>query len=148
MPKSLLSHDWGNQHAHRFVSLLRVDADRRPTARDLLNAFEQSTNVVLQNPPTNATLVGLGGSPLARQANGTAMLCSAVPTPMDWPQTVSTAFFQGKPQPTQRNESMQPPQPNPVAIPSPNAPPTVLPGIVPCRCLPMAVAVRRRCRIR
>ncbi|KAI1300448.1 kinase-like protein [Xylaria venustula] len=86
-----------NQHAYRPVSMLRVDADRRPTARNL-NAFEQSTNVVLQTPPTSATLAGLGT------------------------QTVATAFFQGEPQPTQRNESMQPAQPNPVAIPPPNEP--------------------------
>jgi hypothetical protein len=104
------------QHERPFASMVVVDTDQRLTARDLLN---------VQNPPTNATL-NLGVSPLANQANGTTTIYSAAPTPMDWTQTAATAFFQGNPLPTQRNESMQPPQPNPVAIPSPNAPPNRL----------------------
>ena len=103
-----------HQQTRPFASMAAVNIDQRPTARDLLN---------VQNPPTNITL-NLGVSSLTSQANGTTMIYSAAPTPMDWTQTIAPAFFQGNPQPTQRNESKQPSQPNPVAIPSPNVPPS------------------------
>ncbi|KAI0113280.1 hypothetical protein F4814DRAFT_341958 [Daldinia grandis] len=83
--------------------MLAVDTDRRSTARDLLSV----QNLLL----------------LASQANRTTIISSAAPTPINWTQTVATAFFQGNLQPTQRNRSMQPSQPNPVAIPLPNVPP-------------------------
>jgi serine/threonine protein kinase len=54
------------QHERPFASMVVVDTDQRPTARDLLN---------VQNPPTNATL-NLGVSPLANQANGTTTIYS------------------------------------------------------------------------
>lgn len=72
------------QHVRPFAPMLAVNADRRPTARDLLN---------VQNPPTNATLAILGIPPLVSQANGTTTIYSAAPTPMDWTQTVAAGIL-------------------------------------------------------
>ncbi|CAJ2508689.1 Uu.00g137150.m01.CDS01 [Anthostomella pinea] len=102
-----------HQHARPFASMLAVDIGRRPIARDLLT---------LQNPLTNATL-GLGVSSRASQATGKTIYAAAS-TPMDWTGTVATAFFQGNPQPKQCNGSMEHSQSNPVAVPSPNMPPS------------------------
>ncbi|KAH8889934.1 kinase-like protein [Thozetella sp. PMI_491] len=102
-----------HQQARPFASMVAFDIDRRPTAYDLLN---------MQNPTTNAALAGLEVSLLASQANGATSTYSAAPTPMDWTKTAATAFLQGNPQPT--HGSMQPSQPNPVVIPSPNVPPS------------------------
>jgi serine/threonine protein kinase len=99
-----------NQHHFPFASMVTVDTDRRPTARDLLS---------VQNWPMNTTL-SLAAPPLSHQPNGTTTIHSAPPSLMDWTQTVPTAFFQ----PKQRNESMQLSQPNLVAIASLNVPPS------------------------
>lgn len=80
-----------------------VEADRVQRACDLLNVFEQLTDIALQKPPTNLT--GSGISSPANQVN------SAVPIPTDWTQMVATTFFQGYPQPNPIcNGSMQLPQ--------------------------------------
>jgi hypothetical protein len=103
-------------------------ADQRPIAHQLLRDFFPHTS--LQNAQTNATSSSFGvSSPLTNQVNGTTMIYSAAPTPMEWTRTGATAFFQGKPWPTQRDESTQPSQPNPVAAQSPKVPPNRQPGI-------------------
>jgi hypothetical protein len=113
-----------NQHAPHYASMLAYNADQRPTARDLLgDFFPQPTHAPLQIPQTNVTWTSFGESSFTNQANGTTIIHSAAPTPMEWTQTVATAIFQGSSQPTQRNKRTQPPQPNPVMVQSPKATP-------------------------
>ena len=77
-------------------------ADQRPTAHHLLRDFFPYTS--LQNGRTNAASSSFGvSSPLTNQVNGTPMIYT--------------------PWPTQRDESTQPSQPNPVAAQSPKVPP-------------------------
>jgi hypothetical protein len=107
--------------------MLAENAHRRPTARQLLDAFfKQPTHAPLRTPQTNVNWTSFGVSSLTNQANGTTMIYSAAPTPMEWTQTVATAIFQGNSQPTPRCERPQPLQSNPVAVPSPKAPPNRL----------------------
>lgn len=112
-----------SQHAPSFTSMVAADADRRPAARDLPLLLSSPADATLQKLPTYVTSASLRVSSPANPAAGTTVMCSAVFTPIDWTQMVATSFFQGNPQPTQRNESMQSQQPNPVTIPSPNTPP-------------------------
>ncbi|KAF4637559.1 hypothetical protein G7Y89_g541 [Cudoniella acicularis] len=117
-----------SQHEPRMAAMLVDVADQRPTAHRLLRDFFPHTS--LQNAQTNATSSSFGvSSPLMNQVNGTTIIYSAAPTPMEWTRTGATGFFQGKPWPTQRDESTQPSQPNPVAAQSPKAPPNRQPGI-------------------
>ncbi|KAK3371644.1 kinase-like protein, partial [Lasiosphaeria ovina] len=113
-----------NQHAPQCRSMLANDPYERPTARELLNQLSfQLTHAPLRNPQTDATWTSLGVSLPADEANGATVIYPAAPTAMDWTQRVATAIFQGVSQPTQQNESMQPPQPNPGLVQSPKAPP-------------------------
>jgi hypothetical protein len=106
-----------NQHAQQYASMLAENAHRRPAARQLLDAFvKQPTHAPLRTPQTNGTWTNFGVSSLTNQANGTTMIYSVAPTPMEWTQTVATAIFQGNSQPTPRCERPQPLQPNPVAV--------------------------------
>jgi hypothetical protein len=108
--------------------MLADGANQRPTAHHLLRDFFPHTS--LQNGRTNTASSSFGvSSPLTNQVNGTPMIYTAVPTPMEWTRTGATAFFQGKPWPTQRDESTQPSQPNPVAAQSPKVPPNQQPGV-------------------
>jgi serine/threonine protein kinase len=94
-----------HQHAYSFAPMVAVDADSRPTARDLLN---------MEDALSDATMARSGPLSLTNQIHEPPMIHSEVLTPMDWTQTVATAFFQAIPQPTPFNESMQP---NPVVVP-------------------------------
>ncbi|CZR52893.1 uncharacterized protein PAC_02770 [Phialocephala subalpina] len=117
-----------SQHEPRIAAMLADVADQRPTAHQLLRDFFPHTS--LQNAQTNATPSSFGvSSPLTNQVNGTTMIYSAAPTLMEWTRTRATAFFQGNPWPTQRDESTQPSQPNPVAAQSRKGPPNRQPGI-------------------
>ncbi|KIM93930.1 hypothetical protein OIDMADRAFT_149603 [Oidiodendron maius Zn] len=106
--------------------MLSDDANQRPTARDLLDDFPTRPTQSLQNPQTNVTWMGFGVSSIASNANGTTMIYSAAPTPMDWTRIGATAFSRGNPQLMQRDESTQPSQLNPVADQLPKAPPNRL----------------------
>lgn len=97
-----------NQHHFPFASMVTVDTNRRPAARDLL-----------QNWRTNATL-SLAAPPLSYQPNGMTKITSASPILIDWTQMVPTTFVQ----PTQRDESMQLSQPKLAATASLNVPPS------------------------
>ncbi|KAH8746080.1 kinase-like protein [Diaporthe sp. PMI_573] len=112
------------QHAPHYRSMLADAADRRPTARELLEiTFSQPTRTPIRTAQTNVTWTSLGVSSPADEANGVTVRYPAAPTAMDWTQTVATAIVHGVSQPTQQNESMQPPQPNPGPVQSPKAPP-------------------------
>ncbi|RKL46607.1 hypothetical protein BFJ70_g3093 [Fusarium oxysporum] len=97
-----------NQHHFPFASMVTVDTDRRPTARDLLQSWR--TNVTLSS----------AAPPLSYQLNGTTTINSASPILMDWTQTVPTTFVQL----TQCDESMQLSQPKLAAIASLDVPPS------------------------
>ncbi|KAJ4066331.1 hypothetical protein NW756_009834 [Fusarium oxysporum] len=99
-----------NQHHFPFASMVTVDTDRRPTARDLLRSWR--TNVTLSS----------AAPPLSHQPNGTTTINSASPISMDWTQTVPTTFVQL----TQCDESMQLSQPKLAAIASLDVPPSPL----------------------
>ncbi|KAJ9421005.1 serine/threonine protein kinase [Fusarium oxysporum] len=71
-----------NQHHFPFASMVTVNTDRRPTARDLLQSWR--TNVTLSS----------AAPPLSHQLNGTTTINSASPILMDWTQTVPTTFVQ------------------------------------------------------
>jgi serine/threonine protein kinase len=130
-------HQWhrhlqtlANQHEPRVAPMLADVADQRPTARDLLDDFFPQPAHALQDSRNGITPSNFGVvSPLTNQVNGTTTIYSAAPTTMDWTRTGATAFFRGNPQPTQRDESTQPPLPNPVAVRSPKVPPNRQPGI-------------------
>jgi len=112
-----------DQHAPHYRSMLAA-ANRHPTARELLEiTLSQLTHTPLQTTQTNITWTGLGVSPPAEEANGATVIYPAAPTAMDWTQTVATAIVQGVSQPTQQNESIHPPRPNPGLVQSPKAPP-------------------------
>jgi len=113
-----------------MASMLADVANQRPKARDLLDAFVPQPAHALQSPQNGTTPSNFGvSSPFTNQVNGTTTIYSAAATAMDWTRTGATAFFQGKPWPTQRDEGTQPPQPNPAAAQSPKLPPNRQPGI-------------------
>ncbi len=116
-----------SQHEPRLAAMLADVADQRPTAHQLLRDFFSHTS--LQNAQTATSSSLEVSSPLTNQVNGTTMIYSAAPTPMEWTRTGATAFFQGNPWPTQRDESTQPSQPNPVVVRLPKVPPNRQPGI-------------------
>ncbi|RKK16076.1 hypothetical protein BFJ66_g6068 [Fusarium oxysporum f. sp. cepae] len=103
-----------NQLHFPFASMVTVDTDRRPTARDLLQSWR--TNVTLSS----------AAPPLSYQLNGTTTINSVSPILMDWTQTVPTTFVQL----TQCDESMQLSQPKLAAIASLDVPlsPPAQPG--------------------
>jgi hypothetical protein len=119
-----------NQLEPRVAPMLADVADQRPRARQLLDDFFPQPAHALQGPRNGVTPSSFGvSSPLTNQVNGTTTSYSATATAMDWTRTGATAFFQGNPQPTQRDDSTQPPQPNSVAVRSPKVPPNRQPGI-------------------
>lgn len=116
----------------RIAPMLADAADQRPTARELFQYYFPLSAHAIQGPQNGITPSSFGvSSPLTNQVNGTTTIYSAAPTAMDWARTGATAFFQGNPQPTQRNESTQPSQPNSVVAQSPKVPPNrpAQPGI-------------------
>lgn len=117
-----------SQHTPGLAAMLADVADQRPTAHQLLQDFFSHTS--LQNAQTIATPSGFGvSSPLTNHVNSTTMIYSPEPTPMEWTRTRATVLFQGKPWPTQRDESTQPSQPNLAAAQSSKVPPDRQPGI-------------------
>ena len=114
-----------SQHRPHMAAMLADVADQRPTASQLLQQpFPQLTHASLQNPQIN--IIPYSFEALAQnRVNGTTMIYSTAPTPMDWTRAGATAFFQGNPWPPQQDESTQPSQPNLVAVRPPKVPPNL-----------------------